>query len=245
MNKNIYEKLTDATKLALDETIQEVRDNILEKAYKNAVAKNTADKEISLRDLIEAKEEILYKRDVIQDKVYKRKRIISLLSTSGALYAVFGIVFYLIQNKSFDIVKDLGLVIAAIGILVSVLAFYLNQLISNRKFKVIQNESSFERDNSEFEIVRRWKIIENLGTDLMKKNNIPNDKIKSINFLLSYLSMVITDSEKAKDLQEILIVRNNILHNGLNLNRAEIEKFINKADLIIEELEKNLKKQKT
>jgi hypothetical protein len=60
MDKNIYNKMTESAKTALEETTKEVTEMIIKKAYQNANQKNTADKEISLRDIIEAKEEILF-----------------------------------------------------------------------------------------------------------------------------------------------------------------------------------------
>lgn len=157
MDKLTYSKLTESAKIALDETKQEIADKILEKAYRNALSKKTAEKEISLSDIIEAKEEILYKRTEATKQDSKRRRLSLMLSMSGALYAVFGIVFYLYQNKSFDTTKDLGLIIAAIGIMMSIVAFYYTQLISRKKFKVIEKDTQTERDYSEFEIVRRWQ----------------------------------------------------------------------------------------
>jgi len=95
MDKNIYNKLTDSAKNALEETSKEFVDMIIEKAYQNASFKNTADKEISLRDIIEAKEEILYKKTDLNKQDSRKKRLTLMLSMTGALYSVFGILFVL------------------------------------------------------------------------------------------------------------------------------------------------------
>jgi hypothetical protein len=242
MDKNIYSKLTESAKTALEETTREVTEMIIEKAYQNANQKNTADKEISLRDIIEAKEEILFKRMDINKQESKKKRLTLLLSMTGAVYSVFGILFYLYQNKSFDTTKDLGLIIAALGILISITAFYYSQLLSRRKIELIKNNSIIERDNSEFEIVRRWQTIEKLGTDLMQREGISDDRAKSFNYILKYLSDKLFDNSKTDQLRRLLMARNQVVHSGVTMTKIEIEELIKTADEIIDELEKRTKK---
>lgn len=242
MDKNIYNKLTESAKTALDETTREVTEMIINKAYQNANQKNTADKEISLRDIIEAKEEILYKRLDINKQESKKKRMTLMLSMTGALYAVFGILFYLFQNKSFDTTKDLGLIIAALGILISIVAFYYSQLITKRKVELLKDNTIIERDNSEFEIVRRWQTIEKLGTDLMLRDGISDDRAKSFNFIIKYLSDKLFDNSKTDQLRKLLMARNHVVHSDITMTKVEIEELIRIADEIIDELEKRTKK---
>ena len=58
---NIQNKLTDAAKSALNQSVQEITELILEKAKQNACSHKTED-EISLHDVLKAKQEILSKR---------------------------------------------------------------------------------------------------------------------------------------------------------------------------------------
>jgi hypothetical protein len=242
MDKNIYNKLTDSAKNALEETSKEFVDMIIEKAYQNASVKNTADKEISLRDIIEAKEEILYKKTDLNKQDSRKKRLTLMLSMTGALYSVFGILFYLYQNKNFDTTKDLGLIIAALGILISIVAFYYSQLLTRRKIEIIKDNTVTERDNSEFEIVRRWQTIEKLGTELMLKDGISDNKARSFNYILNYLSEKLLDNSKTDNIRKLLMARNQVVHSGINLTKIEIEEMIKTADQIIDELEKQTKK---
>ncbi|MBK9580382.1 MAG: hypothetical protein IPO48_00130 [Saprospiraceae bacterium] len=242
MDKNIYNKLTESAQIALEETRQEITDMILEKAIRNATLKNTADKEISLRDIIEAKEEVLYQKIDANKQDSKRKRYALLLSMTGAIYAVFGIVFYLFQNKEFDTTKDLGLIIAALGILFSIVAFYYTQLISRRKVELMKDNIIIERNNSEFEIVRRWQVIEHLGTELMLKDGISDNRAKSFNFILTYLADKLLDQSKINALKKILMTRNQVVHNGVSLSKVEIDEILKAADEIIDELERKTKK---
>lgn len=242
MDKNLYNKLTDSAKIALEETSKEVTELIIEKAYQNANVKNTADKEISLRDIIEAKEEVLYRRTEVTKQESRKKRLMLTMSMTGALYSVFGIIFYLYQNKNFDITKDLGLIIAAVGILISIIAFYYSQLLTRRKVEIINDNTITERDNSEFEIVRKWQTIEKLGTDLMLKDGISDNKARSFSYILNYLSEKLLDDSKTNNLKRLLMARNQVVHSGINLTKLEIEEIIKIADQVIDELEKKTKK---
>lgn len=241
MDNTIYNKLTDSAKIALEETSNEVLEMILEKAYQNANLKNTADKEISLRDIIEAKEEILFKRKELSKLESRKKRMTLTLSMTGALYSIIGILFYLYQNKTFDTKKDLGLIIAALGILISIIAFYYSQLLSRRKVEMIKDNNITEKDNSEFEIVRRWQTIEKLGTEIMLKDGISDNKARSFNYILNYLSENLLDKSKTYNLKKLLMARNQVVHTESNLTKSEIEEMIKAADEIIDELEKKTK----
>lgn len=242
MDKVLYNKLTESAKNALEETSSEFINMIIEKAYQNASVKNTADKEISLRDIIEAKEEILYKKYDLNKQDSRKKRLTIMLSMTGALYSVFGILFYLYQNKKFDTTKDVGLIIAALGILISIVAFYYSQLLSRRKIETIKDNTVTERDNSEFEIVRRWQTIEKLGTELMLKDGISDNKARSFNYILNYLSEKLLDKTKTDNIRKLLMARNQVIHSGVNLRKFEIDEMIKTADKIIDELEQRTKK---
>lgn len=65
---NIYEnKLTPSAKEALDETMMELHSMLINKANSIAQKGQTADKEISLRDILEAKEN-LFKAKIEKEK---------------------------------------------------------------------------------------------------------------------------------------------------------------------------------
>jgi hypothetical protein len=243
MDKSIHNKLTESARTALDETSREVVEMIIEKAYQIANVKNTADKEISLRDIVEAKEQILFKSAELSKQESRKKRLTLMLSLTGAMYSVFGIIFYLVQNNNFDTTKDLGLIIAALGILISLITFYYSELLTKRKVNLIKDNTITQRDNSEFEIVRRWQTIEKLGTDLMLKDGISDNKARSFNYILNYLSEKLLDNSKTDSLKKLLMVRNKVVHSGMNLTKIEIDEMIKTADQIIDELEKRTQRR--
>lgn len=238
MDNNIHDKLTNSARQALKETIDEVTEIIIEKAYQNANNNNTADKEISLRDIIEAKEEVLYNYEM-SNFIHKesiQKRFAITLSIAGAVYTVLGILVYLFQNTRFDATKDLGIIITAIGILASTISIYYI-LIIRRKDDSVKDNIVPKSDKSGFEIVRRWQIIEKLGTVLMLQDGVSDDSAISFNQILNYLSHKLS-APKAYQLRKVLMARNQVVHNEVSMSKDEMEEMIKIADIIIDELEK-------
>lgn len=241
MDKKIYEKMTDSAKSALKQTVHELTETILEKAYQNASYNNTADKEISLRDIIEAKEEILSPKNKEIKQEYRKRRMSLMLSMIGTVYAAFGILFYIFQNRNYDITKDLGLTIATIGIMIAIMAFFYTQLLTSKNRGLLINKTINEKNNFEYEIVRKWQEIEKLGTELMLKEGIPDNRAKSINFIVEFLSKELSNVISIDNFKKLLITRNELVHKGVVLSKSEIEEMLSIADEIISELNKQIK----
>lgn len=130
---NIYnDKLTPSAKEALSDTMQELHELLINKANSIAQKDQTADKEISLRDILEAKDS-LFKSKIEREKAdYRRKRLMTMFSLTGALYSLIGIVVYMYQNKDFVLEKNLGLLIAFTGVVAIFIGFVYTQLLSRR-----------------------------------------------------------------------------------------------------------------
>lgn len=238
MDKRIYEKMTDSAKSALEQTVHELTETILEKAYQKASLNNTADKEISLRDIIEAKEELLSPKSKEIKQEYRKRRMSLMLSMVGFAYAVFGILFYIYQNNNYDITKDIGLIIAAIGIMISMMAFFYTQLFTAKNRGLLIDKTISERNNFEYEIVRKWQEIEKLGTELMLKEGVSDNRAKSINFIVEFLSKELSNTISTEKFKKLLITRNELVHKGIVLSKNEIEEMLFIADEIISELKK-------
>ena len=103
-NKFIYtDKLTPSAKNALKETADEISSKILDRALEIAQSRNTSEMEISLRDIIEAKEQLLDYKVQQEKSDYKRKRISLMISLSGAIYALAGIILFMYQSNNFGL----------------------------------------------------------------------------------------------------------------------------------------------
>lgn len=238
INDNIYSKLTPSAKDELTELTENFRESLLEKAYTIAKDRDTANREISLRDILEAQQPT--DSAIEKDKVeFKRKRWTTIISFSGAVYAVAGILIYLFQNKKFSIESDLGLIIAIIGVLFSLIAFLYSQLISKRYFtlQTTNTKSTYSNEN-DYDIVKRWQIIESLARKIMSEKDKNDSMSNSVSFLIRFLSHKIAkDEEEFLKIRELLQMRNKIIHEQYKMSGGERKEFLKLADDLIERLE--------
>lgn len=236
-NESIYTKLTPSAKEALNELSEEYKSSLLERAHKIAAERETASKEISLRDILEAQKNTQVTTEIDKNE-YKRKRWTLLLSLSGAVYAAAGILIYLYQNKKFSIENDIGLIIAIVGILVTLIAFLLGQF-ANRKYISTSNHKDYLRASyQDYEIVKRWQLIE----ELARKNMSPIDKSEfksdSVSFLIRFLSHKVAKNEdEFLKIRKLLQARNKIIHEGYKMNDQERNELIKFSDELIQRLE--------
>jgi uncharacterized protein YutE (UPF0331/DUF86 family) len=162
-----------------------------------------------------------------------------IISFSGAIYAVAGILIYLYQNKKFSIENDLGLIIAIVGILLSLIAFLYGQLLSKRQFSsnTFTTTTTYSSADS-YEIVKRWQLIETLAKKTMSEDDQKNPMSNSVSFLIRFLSHKVAKNEKEfLKIRELLQLRNKILHEQYKLNDNERLEFLAFADDLIERLE--------
>ncbi len=236
---NLYnDKLTPSAQEALNDTMQELHLMLINKANSIAHKGQTADKEISLRDILEAKESLFKAKIERENGYYKRKRLMTMLTLTSALYALVGIVLYMYQNQDLIDQKNLGLLIAFLGIILTFLGFVYNQILSRRyEEKQLESETEYRSSESDFEIIKRWQIIEKLGSNLMRQKGYSSNESKSINDILKFLSLELRSDKLYLEMRELLSVRNKILHEGYELSRNEKQSYLDKADNIIELLE--------
>lgn len=229
MSQDLHNKLTDSARIGLSEITEDITNNILEQAFEISLTSEAEGREISLNDIMEAKRKLFSKK--IEEKQAKQKKWYYILIMAGALYAIFGVLYYLYSNKEFDLFSNLGLIIAIIGVMISFFAMFISQFTLKRTNSYIENQIP------DFEIIKKWQLIEKLSSEIMLKEGNSESKSHSISYILSFLSEKINDKTKLKDLQEILKARNEIVHKGIKLSRWEKKDLIGKADSIIKEIE--------
>jgi len=243
MDNNIKNKLTDSAKEALNDISQEVIIRILEEAHRIAQMKETADKEISLSDILGAKEKILNERVRLEKSEYRRKRMSYLIGITGAMYAIIGLFIYVFQNKDFNISSDIGLIIAATGITFSFFGLFYQQFYS--KLLLSRNVKEGQYDSDDFDLVKKWQVIEKLTRVLMIKNGIDENKSNSFNYIINYLDELVNDKNQSNKLRTLLKSRNLILHDNYKLEKGEKNDLLKFSSEIIDLLEENLKKHST
>lgn len=230
--------LTKSAKEELETYLAQEKERILNEAYQKASVTLENIEEISLRDILEATDKSRYEVDKLKKTEYRRKRMSMLLALSGVMYALVGILMYLYQNSKFDIQQDLGLLIAAVGILVTFMAFFYNQLslIRSRRELVKRSQSDYS-SLTDFSIVERWSAIEKLTRQIIEKETSENPK--SFNQILKYLdSRKMFSESEYHDFRNLLMTRNKILHESINISDSKRKDLIELADQLIDKLEK-------
>lgn len=236
---DIYnDKLTPSAKEALDESLVELHNLLIEKANTLAHKENTAEKEISLRDILQAKEE-LFKAKLDKEKAdYRKKRWMTLITLTGALYSIIGIIFYIYQNKELNLATDMGLLMAFAGVLIIFFGFTYSQFWSRRRELVkYKDELNFSDAADDFEIIKLWQIIEKSGSNLMRQQGFDANKSKSIYDILKFIANELKSEKLNMDLKLLLSIRNRILHEGITLSKHEKQKYIEISNNIISVLE--------
>lgn len=241
MDNNIKNKLTNSAKEALNEASREIIMRILEEAYKNAQVKRTADIEISLSDILEAKEKILNERAKLDKNKNRNKRKVFLFRLSSMLYILFGLLLYIISiidDQSFIINSNLGMIISMLGFAIFFFSFYIEEFYEFQLMRRNIHKEQYESDD--FELVKKWQVIEKLTRKLIIKNGIDKNKSISFNYILEYLYSLIGNEEFHK-LRDLLRARNLILHENYKLEKNKKNDLLKFSSKIIDLLEDKLK----
>lgn len=240
MDKKLYDKLTDSAKKELDSSTKELYELLIYKAYLIAKKNNTEDKEISLSDILSAKNQLFSNEYIASKRKNSNKLKMLLLSMTGIIYAFVGIFFYIFQNYSFD-EKSIGLVIAALGIMISIFSIFYFKIVRTNE-NTIKNNDNFEKIYNDFAIINRWQTIEKLGMDLMVKRGLIDKKSFSVNQIVEFLYNNISDIS-VDEFKLLLTTRNELVHKGVQLSKEEFEITLTIADRIIYALKHKLEKE--
>lgn len=241
---NIYNSLTKSAKYALDDILNEYRDNLLGEAYMISSNNESGKKEISVKDIFYAKKIIERNNKNVLLRINKRKRLYSLLALSGIVYTMIGVLIFFLQNSSFDIDKDMGPLISLTGLFITIISYLMykffeqNENYSNKELNTMR---SYYVDG--FMVVRLWTQIEKLGQEMMRIDNFETDRT-NVSSVIAYLNTIFTEAGDKIKLKDILQTRNEIVHGVTEHSKAKIEEIVATENLFIEKLEKMLIKKK-
>lgn len=242
MDGILYDSLTKSAKNALDDILNEYRDNLLEEAYQNSSNTDSGNenKEISVKDVYNAQEIIERNYKNTHSRINKRKRMLFSFAFSGAIYIMIGAIIFLVQNYSFDIQKGIGPFISLMGFFLTVFSVFLyklNDMKENDRKKGLTIMRNYYVDD--FMVVRLWTQIERLGQKMMRLDNFETDR-SNVSSVIAYLNSILTETGDRIKLKDILQTRNEIAHSTTKHSKAKIEEIIATENLFIERLEKML-----
>lgn len=233
MDSELFSKLTSSGKAGLRQIREDFTDSVLERAYRIALKHNTGDSEISLRDIMDAKNEILYNRSLSR---YRRLFTISFFLLSvGVVYLVIGYYsLYFKDGLRFDLSDD-GIMISLLGIITSILAL----LFTFFAFYKEASSSRFIKDEKIYSVndidtlLMQWQRIEMLGRNLYNESqNVEDGESPTISLIHKKIAERLPDEYKVK-MRDILNLRNDYLHRGARHTSDEINKAVSDANEII------------
>jgi hypothetical protein len=230
-----YSKFTPSAKEELESIIEKYKEQIINKAYYIAEERQTANREVGLRDVIEANRSPKEGVGIVRSSI-RQTKLPLVISFLGLIYAFGGIALVIVRNK--DIIKDqnFGFIIFAAGICLMLFGVFYNLIFSPYKLKVATSPKV--KFNEDFEIVKKWQIIEELAKKSISNTDKDELKLNSVSFLIRYLSHKIAKDEiEYLKIRKLLLTRNKILHENYKLDDNERKELLDFANELIERLE--------
>ncbi len=238
MDSEIYSKLTSSGKAGLRQVREDFTDSVLETAYRIALKHHTGDSEISLRDVMDAKNDILQNRSLSR---YRRLfAFSSFLMGIGIVYLILG--FYSLYYKHgtrlslIDFFTNDDLLLSFLGIIMSIFALLFTMLAFYKEttyLRSVKDEKIYSVSDIDT-LLMQWQRIEILGRNIYNESqNAEDGDSPTIGVIHKKISEKLPYEYKVK-MREILNLRNDFLHRGARHTSDEINKAISDANEIIE-----------
>jgi len=246
MNDNKkYVLLTPSARSAFDEIRGEYENALLEKASEIAKGYNTGDAEISLRDVVEAKE-CLYESVGDIHKLKRRERLASTALFGGFSYVLMGVfAFFIInnvhRNKNLFSEEYIWLLFVIFGMILMIipLVYDFERLLLHRRSR--NGENGYSKYVSPDTIVKMWSVIEQKCMDLMALRGINTDSSSSFLTAYDFLIHEFNTRENIDNINIIIKTRNNIVHNkDFDMKKEDVAHLLNLSQTIINELDKRI-----
>ncbi|MBI5935955.1 MAG: hypothetical protein HY867_19795 [Chloroflexi bacterium] len=240
------DRLTLAARKALDDLLDDYRNQIMFGAFKSASSINGDVEEISVRDIYAGVSEVTsVKRS--ETSIRQRKAKQSLVV--GLAYVVFGLLLgiwvNLVSTSFFkDLDKTLALISLALafgGAALSVISYIVYRKNSNVKSS--QNKTS----NLEFEFIQKWRDLEMISREIVSSSIGESKAEKPSSILFRELkNSDLISLEDENLILDLLKTRNTIVHrtSSLNYDTGELEKNIVKATKLLDRLERILEEKR-
>ena len=240
MDNKIYSKLTSSGKAGFRQIRENFEDTLLEVAYKRAKENGTAEDEISLRDIFDARDIVFNRRRRL---ISNRFVVIGWSSlVAGLIYVMVGLFMFMNHHDiEFGMTfSDNGeLLIILTGILAMTCSAIL--LIS---FIIVESRSMKDGRKIELSLrvsdmdtlIMQWQRIESLG-NVLYRNQINKLDVEnpSIDEIYNFINSILPPDYKNKA-KNILFLRNSYVHGNSNLSPDIVNDAIKDSNDIIKYL---------
>lgn len=237
--------LTPSARSAFDEIRSEYENSLLEKASEIANDYRTGEAEISLRDVIEAKERL----NDLGGELRKLKRgshMASVALLGGFSYALMGVYTFFVVNGvknirtlfSYEYIWMLFIIIGMI-LMIFPLFYNFHRMLSHKKSH--GKDNGFSKYISTDTIVKMWSLIEQKSMELMTLRGINIDNNSSFTTAYDFLIHELNSREYIDIVNNILKTRNGIVHTkDYEMKKEDVAYILNLSQNIINELDKRI-----
>lgn len=249
MNDKKYTLLTPSARSAFDEMMNEYQDALLTKASDIAKQNKTGEVEISLRDVVQARNSLTVAGGEFVG-LRRRERMATTALLGGFSYVFLGLLMFFVVNDTQNlnrggVLNYLWMIIIIVGMILMLfpLAFNLKQMV---RYRIIQDtENDYANLYSPNMVVKIWSMIEQKGKELMKLRGINPDDDSSVISIYEFLEHELIDREYIDILRNVFMARNNIVHSKeFEMKKEDVLELLSQSQRIITELDKRIEELK-
>lgn len=240
MDIELSKKLTPSGTVGLQKIGEYFADAVLETASRIAQENGAGDNEISLRDIIEAKDEVL------QNRLFPLRRrmllLVTILLLAGLIYILTGLLlepqegwWEFFQNTAFNS-NNIVIAMGMACIVVALILTTMELLRDTSSYQKIKGENLYHASDIDL-LVLQISRIESLGRSLFQhEDNAGQNNTVNLSDIHRVIMSHLPDDDKKK-MVNILNIRNEHIHGGLHSSDARLRKAVDDADDIISILE--------
>jgi hypothetical protein len=232
-------KLTPAAREALEEFVQNYKDQLLRSASRSAGNLTGEVREISVRDIFEAISTTQSK--ALDARTRKRAWLWLALTLVGVTYSITGIALFGSESST-SIIKEPFFQIIIFGLTITLLGSILSFAHLRRRpsgllewpFKGTDEQQTKELS---FMFLEKWRAIELEARNLVSQKLGESRAMMPLSHLLDELGMrgVLSEDDHLT-VRRLLNKRNEILHQEPDLPRSELVSLIKKADELLDRI---------
>lgn len=240
MDNKIYSKLTSSGKAGFRQIRENFEETLLEVAYKCAKENGTAENEISLHDILDARDMVFNRRRRLKSNHYFVIGWSSLVA--GLIYVMVGLFMFMNHHdiefamNSSDNGELFIILTGVIAMICSAILLILFLIVESRSMKDGRKIELSLRVSDMDTLIMQWQRIESLG-NVLYRNQINKLDVEnpSIDEIYNYINTILPPDYKNKA-KNILFLRNCYVHGDSNLSPDTVNDAIKDSNDIIKYL---------
>jgi Zn-dependent protease with chaperone function len=230
-------KFTPAARQALDELVQEYKNQIILAAARAAASPSGEITEISVRDILSAVDATQLRRPTSPMR-RRTEYLLRLYAIAGVITGVLSLCFLFYENFSYylDPLARLMVLVAAFGFGIAIVSYVMLRFQVARALYPSEAWNATDQRFVDLNMLflRKWQEIELAARNLVATELGESSARAPLSILINRLqaSQVLSPQEVAR-LTNLTDLRNRIVHQATEVDRSHLETAIKEADEIL------------